>query len=181
MLFDSSTLSIDISSFVHVFIFSTSNLLSPDFTCPDLSEVHFWPFFQGRVPLRSYTTWWFDGGHSSMSPLHYACLYGDLGVAICLVGAGADLEQRTRGPDMTALHIAIEQVNVDLVRLLVEAGANVHSTLLHSFAHSLPQLRPLQLVSYWTKKVKKGKGNLFNFLYWERKEVRRRREWTRKR
>ena len=83
-----------------------------------------------------------------MSALHYACLYGDLGVAKCLVGAGADLEQCTQDPQMTALHIAIEQVNIDLVRLLVEAGADVNSILVHSPVRTdRPQLCPLQLVS----------------------------------
>ena len=34
-------------------------------------------------------------------------------------------------PKMTALHIAIEQVNVDLVKLLVEAGADVNAMLMY--------------------------------------------------
>ena len=78
-----------------------------------------------------------------MSALHFACLYGDFGVARCLVGAGADVNLTlcTKRARMTALHFAIEQVQVDLVRLLVEAGADVN-VMLEEYSH----LHPLQLV-----------------------------------
>ena len=69
--------------------------------------------------------------YSKLTALHYSCLFGDFGVSKCLVGAGADLERRMADPKMTALHIAIEQVNVNLVQLLVEAGADVNAMLMY--------------------------------------------------
>ena len=67
-----------------------------------------------------------------MTALHFSCLFGDFGVARPLVAAGADLNKRTEEFEKTALHLAIEFLFVDLVRLLVEAGADVTATAVHS-------------------------------------------------
>ena len=57
-----------------------------------------------------------------------AAITGDLGVCQILVGAGADLEAYTSAKEKkTPLHFAVERLHVDIVKLLVEAGADVNA------------------------------------------------------
>ena len=61
--------------------------------------------------------------------LQIAIFSGDIGVFHSLVAAGADLE--TRLPyfqNQTPLHLAVEFLEVDMVELLIEAGADVSAT-----------------------------------------------------
>ena len=79
------------------------------------------------------------------TPLHYACENGDLEMAKKLIELGANINITTecsrwqdsengndeddiyRGMNETALHIAIDGGNVDLIKFLLENGADVHA------------------------------------------------------
>jgi len=60
---------------------------------------------------------------SSETPLHYAVRAGDIVLVQELIKAGAYLEDQTYGRQ-TALDIAHENGNIDMVKLLIAAGAN---------------------------------------------------------
>ena len=60
--------------------------------------------------------------------LHMASITGDRQLCQVLVGAGADLDSYTSRPEQkTPLHFAVELLHVDIVELLVEAGADVNA------------------------------------------------------
>ena len=64
------------------------------------------------------------------SALQMAILTNEYDVVHDLVAAGADLEERVSQLErITPLHRAIEFLRVDMVRLLVEAGADVDAKL----------------------------------------------------
>ena len=61
--------------------------------------------------------------------LQLAIFSGDLGVFHSLVSTGADLEARLPYfQNQTPLHLAVEFLEVDMVKLLIEAGADVRAT-----------------------------------------------------
>ena len=50
-------------------------------------------------------------------------------MAYDLIAAGADLEARvSKKKNHTALHLAVELLSVEMVKMLVEAGADVNAT-----------------------------------------------------
>ena len=70
--------------------------------------------------------------------LHITSNNGDVTTFHRLVAAGADLEARvTNTESQTALHFAVEFLNVDEVKVLVEAGADVNA-LMGSVSCSFP-------------------------------------------
>ena len=65
-----------------------------------------------------------------LSPLHLAIFANDFALVRDLVATGAPLEDRLRLlENHTPLHLAAELFRVDMVRLLVEAGADVNAQL----------------------------------------------------
>ncbi len=69
-------------------------------------------------------------GWKSMSPLHVAALHGDQEIVDQLLKAGAYLDYRNAPDhgDFTALTVAIESKNNDIVKKLLRAGANPNMT-----------------------------------------------------
>ena len=62
------------------------------------------------------------------TPLHYACCYDNLGATEALLEAGADLNIRVdsgNGDSMSVLETAAGNSSADVVRLLIERGADV--------------------------------------------------------
>ena len=54
----------------------------------------------------------------------------ELAVAHDLIATGADLEARvSKRKNHTALHLAVELLRVEMVKMLIEAGADVNATL----------------------------------------------------
>ena len=99
--------------------------------------------------------------------LHMAAITGDLGVCRILVGAGADLEAHTSGEEQkTPLHFAVERLHVDIVELLLEAGADVNAevTLIHrNFSNR--QLREIVCLKYHPLHLVSLHKALFLLLY----------------
>lgn len=61
-----------------------------------------------------------------MTPLHDACLYGQLDKVEHLLDAGAEMEAKNEA-DMTPLLYAAHQHHADIIRLLVNRGADVRA------------------------------------------------------
>ena len=67
---------------------------------------------------------------SSGTPLQWAILNADLGVFRSLVAAGANLEARRNHLGPTALQSAVQLLNVEMTKILVDAGADVNARVL---------------------------------------------------
>src|SRR5689334_18021896 len=63
-----------------------------------------------------------DGGST---PLHYAVIRDDLPIAQLLIARGADVNATYRS-GVTALQLAASRGNLEMVRLLIDSGANVN-------------------------------------------------------
>jgi len=59
-----------------------------------------------------------------LTALHMAAQEGYLEIAEALLGAGADVEAKTRIGDYTPLHLAAQEANAPVARVLLEAGAD---------------------------------------------------------
>ena len=79
-----------------------------------------------------------------LTALHVAAQEGYLEIAEALLGAGADVEAKTRIGDYTPLHLAAQEANAPVARVLLEAGAdpaavttNTGATPLHLAAKAI--------------------------------------------
>ena len=64
------------------------------------------------------------GSSFNQTPLHVVAVWGDVEAARILLDAGAEIDVSGED-DFTALHEAIEQGHVEMVRLLVARGADL--------------------------------------------------------
>lgn len=64
------------------------------------------------------------GSSFNQTPLHVVAVWGDVDAARILLDAGAEIDVSGEG-DFTALHEAILQEHVEMVRLLVARGADL--------------------------------------------------------
>ncbi|CAN0396846.1 unnamed protein product, partial [Ectocarpus sp. 12 AP-2014] len=71
------------------------------------------------------------------TPLYLAVLHGRVAAVLALLHAGADISLRCGISKRSVLHVAAEEEHVDIMRAVVERGANVealdddHNTPLH--------------------------------------------------
>ncbi|KAJ8270030.1 hypothetical protein GJAV_G00109540 [Gymnothorax javanicus] len=65
--------------------------------------------------------------YSGLNCLHLACIHGYLSLVESLLSLGADIEAQEQCNGRTALHLAVDLQNLELVQLLVQKGANVNS------------------------------------------------------
>ena len=61
---------------------------------------------------------------NEMTPLHKACLHGNMALAMALVDRGADVDARDIA-ERTLLHHACDNGHVEVAMALVKKGANV--------------------------------------------------------
>jgi ankyrin repeat protein len=82
-------------------------------------------------------------------PLYYVCMNGHPEIARTLVAHGSDINAGSSAvgthdkrvdTNITPLHLAVQFANLDVVKLLLEAGANVN-------ARTSDRITPLHLVS----------------------------------
>ena len=67
-----------------------------------------------------------DSFHTT--PLHYACMAGNLKLVIKLIDLGANVNARQAITQMTPLHFACQYEEKEIIKVLLSNGANVHFT-----------------------------------------------------
>ncbi len=65
-------------------------------------------------------------GVNAMTPLHQAVWFGHVDAAKRLLAHGASLSLKGTPQASTALHLAVDRADADMVQLLLESGANIH-------------------------------------------------------
>ncbi|KAI0201055.1 hypothetical protein F4808DRAFT_137595 [Astrocystis sublimbata] len=79
-----------------------------------------------RYHIKHHTTHLTDSDNGNMSPLHVACYLGYADIAEALLSAGADPNTVTKGPGLTAAHLAAIQNHISCLAVLIKYKAHIH-------------------------------------------------------
>ena len=81
--------------------------------------------------------------YEGLSPLGYACKYNDIVMADLLLNANAIVSLKDENGS-TAFHTAVENENVDMVKLLLSYGADINVKMQKENSLKLPLIKAIR-------------------------------------
>lgn len=97
------------------------------------------------------------GNVPDMSPFAVAIVNGDLGLAQLLIGKGVDINEKNTVSGNTPLHYAVNAGKVEMVKILIENGANFRLRNKYGFT-------PIGLVAEAIERGETNKRPIYDLL-----------------